>query len=170
MSDNLSLNFGATMALNSGALAAGTTAGTVKTAAAINYVIDGQFFNKAITDNMAITYAGPSVYQAPAGVGGLNGGFTGGVNGSTRLYLLCLTALGTLGIVPGKIVDSAELAGGRVSLDFPDAPAGSCPIGALRVGLTASTTFVPGVTSLAASGVTSSFINLATVPSNPLTV
>lgn len=169
MSDNLSMNAGATWALNSGALAAGTNTGTVKTTAAIAYVVDGQFYSKSITDNMSIAYTGPSVYQAPTGVGSINGAFTGGTNGSTRLYLLVLTSGGTLSIVPGKIVDNVELAAGRVSLDFPDAPLGGCPIGALRVALTAGTTFVPGTTGLSATGVTSSFLNLATVPANPLT-
>ena len=170
MSDNLSMNAGATMALNSGALAAGTTAGTIKTTVAINFLIDGQFYSKAITDNIAISYSGPSVYQAAAGgVGGMNGGFVGGVNGSTRLYLLCLSAAGAVSIVPGAIVDSAELAAGRVSLQFPDCPNGASVFGALRVALTAGTSFVPGTTALAATGVTSSFLNLADVPANPLT-
>lgn len=169
MSDNLSMNFGATMALNSGALAAGTNTGTVQNAALINYLIDGRFYSKAITNNMTIAYTGPSIYQAPTGVGSLNGSFTGGTNGSTRLYLLLLDVSGNLSILPGKIVDTADLAAGRVSLDFPDVPANVCPIGAMRIALTANTTFVPGTTSLAAGGVTASFINLATVPANPLT-
>lgn len=169
MSDNLSMNFGATMALNSGALAAGTNSGTVKTTVAISYLVDGQFYSKAITDNMSVAYTGPSVYQAPTGVGSVNGAFTGGSNGSTRLYLLCLSTAGALSIVPGKIVDTADLAAGRVSLDFPDVPPNLCPIGAMRVALTASTTYVPGTTALAAAGVTASFLNLATVPANPLT-
>lgn len=169
MSDNLSMNAGATWALNSGALAEGTNANTIKTTADINYVVDGRFYSKATTDNIAISYSGPSVYQAPAGVGSLNGAFTGGVNGSTRLYLICLSTAGAVSIVPGPIVDSAELAAGRVGLQFPDAPNGVCPIGAMRIALTQGTTFTPGSVDLSASGVTASFINLATVPANPLT-
>ena len=168
--DNLSLTQGLTVALNSGALAAGTTAGTIKTTAAINYTIDGKFYSKSITDNIAISYSGASVYQAAAGgVQAVNGGFSGGVNGSTRLYNLTLDASGNVGIVPGPIVDSAELAAGRVALQFPDAQAGVCVFGALRIAVTAGTPFVPGTTSLAASGVTASFLNLADAPVNPLT-
>lgn len=170
MSDNLSMNAGATWALNSGALAEGTNANTIQIATAINYLIDGRFYSKSITDNIAISYSGPAVYQAAAGgVQSVNGSFTGGVNGSTRLYLLCLNTSGAVSIVPGPIVDTAELAAGRVALQYPDAPNGVCPIGALRVGLTAGTTFTPGATDLSASGVTASFLNLATVPANPLT-
>ena len=168
--DNLSLSQGFTAALNSGALANGTNAGTVKTTATINFVLDGQFYSKAATDNLSIAYTGPTVYQAPTGVGSVNGGFTGGSNGSTRLYLLCLNSSGTLSVVPGRIVDSAELTAGRAALEFPDTQVtGICPIGALRIAVTAGTTFVPGTTSLAAAGVTASYYNLADVPSNPLT-
>jgi hypothetical protein len=170
MSDNLSMNSGATWALNSGALAEGTGANTIQIATAINYVIDGQFYNKAITDNIAISFSGPTVYQAAAGgVGGMNGGFTGGVNGSTRLYMICLSTAGAVSIVPGPIVDSAELAAGRVALQFPDAPLGVCPVGALRIALTANTVYTPGSVDLSAAGITDSFINLSTVPANPLT-
>lgn len=170
MSDNLSQDSGATFALNSGGLAEGTNANTIQIATAINFVIDGQFYAKAITDNIAISYSGPTVYQAAAGgVGGMNGGFTGGANGSTRLYLICLSTAGAVSIVPGAIVDSAELAAGRVALQFPDAPNGVCPVGALRIALTAGTAFTPGATDLSASGVTDTFYNLASVPANPLT-
>jgi len=170
MSDNLALSQGFTAALNSGALASGTTAGTIKTTVAVTYALDGRFYSKAITDNIAISYSGPSVYQAAAGgVQAVNGSFSGGVNGSTRLYLLTLDASGNVAILPGAIVDSAELAAGRVALQFPDCPNGVCPFGALRIALTAGTAFVPGTTSLAAAGVTSSFYNLADVPATPLT-
>jgi hypothetical protein len=170
MSDNLSLSQGFTAALNSGALAAGTTAGTVKTTVAVTYALDGRFYSKAITDNIAISYSGSSVYQAAAGgIQAVNGAFSGGVNGSTRLYLLNLDASGNVTILPGAIVDSAELAAGRVALQFPDTPNGVCTFGAMRIAVTAGTMFTPGTTSLAASGVTASFINLATAPANPLT-
>ena len=170
MSDNLSLAQGATLCLAAAGLAEGTNANTIQTANAITYTIDGRFYSKAATDNIAISYAGPSVYQAAAGgVQAVNGGFSGGVNGSTRLYLICLDASGNASIVPGQIVDSAELAAGRVALQFPDAPRGVCPIGALRVALTAGTAFTPGSTDLSDTGVTDTFYDLMDVPANPLT-
>lgn len=169
MSDFISPSTGITVALNSGALANGTTAGTVKTTVAINYLLDGTFYQKAITDNMSIAYTGPSVYQAPTGVGTVNGSFTGGTGGATRLYLLMLDAAGNLSVLPGPIANSADLAAGRVSLQFPDEPINTCVIGALRIALTAGTTFVPGTTSLAAAGVTATYLNLGDTPSTPLT-
>lgn len=170
MSDNQSLNRGLTMALNSGGLAEGTNANTIQIAAAVNYVIDGRFYSKAITDNIAISYSGPSVYQAAAGgIQAVNGGFTGGVNGSTRIYGIYLDTAGAVSILPGPIVDNVELANGRIALQWPDAPAGVCPIGALRIGLTAGVAFTPGQVDLSASNVTDTFYNLADMPANPLT-
>lgn len=170
MSDNLSLSQGASIAFSSGALAAGTNAGTIKSTATITFTVDGRFYSKSATDNIAISYSGPSVYQAAAGgVQAVNGSFTGAVGGSTRLYLICLDTSGAVSIVPGKIVNTAELAAGRVSLDYPDTPNLVCAVGAMRVALTAGTAFVPGTTALDASGVTTTFLNLSTVPANPLT-
>ena len=169
MSDNLSNSFGATFTITSGVLAAGTTAGTVKTTAAAAYALDGVHYSKAITDNISIAYTGPEVYQAPTGVGASNGSFTGGVGGATRLYLLCFNAAGTVSVTPGRIVNSADLAAGRVGLDFPDAPYNQCPFGAVRIAVTANTSFIPGTTALNAAGVTTTYLNLAGVPATPLT-
>lgn len=170
MSDNLSLSQGLTVALAAAGLAEGTNANTIKTTNNITFTIDGRFYSKSATDNIAISYTGPSVYQAAAGgIQAVNGSFTGGANGSTRLYLICLNTSGAVSILPGPIVDSAELAAGRVALQYPDDPNGVCCIGALRVALTAGTTFTPGSVDLSASGVTATFYDLADVPCNPLT-
>lgn len=170
MSDNLSLASGATLCLAAAGLAEGTNANTIQTGNNVTYTIDGRFYSKSATDNIAISYAGATVYQAAAGgIQAVNGGFTGGVNGSTRMYLVCLDTAGAVSIVPGQIVDTAELAAGRVALMFPEAPQGVCPIGAMRIALTAGTAFTPGSTDLSASGVTDTFYNLMDVPANPLT-
>jgi len=170
MSDNLSLSQGASMAFSSGAWAEGTNANTIKSTATITYTVDGRFYSKSATDNIAISYSGATVYQAAAGgIQAVNGGFTGGVNGSTRLYLICLDAGGNVSIVPGAIVDNAELAAGRVALAYPDTPNLLCATAALRIALTAGTPFTPGSVDLSASGVTATFYNLSTAPANPLT-
>lgn len=170
MSDNLSLTSGATLCLAAAGLAEGTNANTIQTGNNVTYTIDGRFYSKSATDNIAISYAGATVYQAAAGgIQAVNGGFTGGVNGSTRMYLVCLDTAGAVSIVPGQIVDTAELAAGRVALMFPEAPKDVCPIGAMRIALTAGTAFTPGSTDLSASGVTDTFYSLMDVPANPLT-
>lgn len=169
MSDNLSQNAGATLCLNSAGLAEGTNANTIKTVNNITYTIDGRFYTLSATDNIAISYSGPSVYQAPTGVGTINGSFTGGPGGSTRLYLISLSTAGAVSILPGEIVPTADLTAGFNALEFPDSPIGVCPIGAMRIALTQGTTFTPGSVDLSAAGVTGTFINLCTVPANPLT-
>ena len=168
--DNLSLTQGATLALAAAGLAEGTNANTIKTVNTVPFVLDGRFYSKSATDNIAISYSGATVYQAAAGgIQAVNGGFIGGVNGSTRLYSIFLDASGAVSILPGRIVDNAELSNGRIALEFPDAPKGVCPIGALRVSVTAGTSFVPGQVDLSATGVTATFYDLADIPSNPLT-
>ena len=170
MSYNLEEANGGYLSFTSAGLAEGTNANTIKTTADIVYTIDGRFYTKATTDNIAISYSGPSVYQAAAGgVQAVNGSFTGAVGGSTRLYLICLDTAGAVSIVPGPIVNTADLTAGRVALQYPDDQAGVCVIGAMRIALTAGTTFTPGGTDLSASGVTATFVNLADVPANPIT-
>lgn len=165
--DNLALSQGGNFALNSGALAAGTTAGTIKSTVAINFTINGEFKLKAITDNIAIAYVGADVYSQNSVE--RNGGFTGQVGGSTRLYAIFIDGAGAVSIEPGKIVNTAALAAGTVPLEFPGTQRNKACIGAMRVAVTAGTTFVPGTTALAATGVTASFLNLASVPAEPLT-
>lgn len=164
--DNLALGQGGNVALASGALANGTGAGTIKTTVIIPFFIDGRFLSKAITDNIAIAFVGPDVYSQSATE--RNGGFTGGANGSTRLYGLYLDTAGAVTIVPGPIVDTAKLAAGEVALQYPPVQRGKACFGTLRIAVTSGTTFIPGTTALGAAGVTATYENLATVPAEPL--
>lgn len=166
--DNLQLSQGGCFALASGALAIGTNSGTIKTTVAIPFTIDGVFKSKAITDNIAIAYTGQAgVYSLQNTYS--NGSFVGGANGSTRLYCIFLDAAGAVTIEPGPVVDTAALAAGTASLQFADAKRNKACIGALRIAATAGTTFTPGTTDLAATGITASFLNLSAVPGEPLT-
>jgi hypothetical protein len=165
--DNLALSQGGNLAFTSGALDAGTNAGTIKSTATITYTVNGRFASKAATDNVSIAYTGAAVYSQNAVE--RNGGFTGQTGGSTRLYNIYLDAAGNFSIEPGKIVNTAELAAGVAPLEFAGAQRAKACVGALRVAVTAGTTFVPGTTALNASGVTATFINLSSVPGEPLT-
>ena len=164
--DNLALGQGGNLALASGALANGTNAGTIKTTVIIPYIIDGRFYYKAVTDNIVLAFSGPDVYSQNAIE--KNGGFVGGAGGSTRLYGLYLDTAGAVSIVPSQIVDTAKLAAGEVALQYPAPQRGKVCFGMLRIAVTAGTTFVPGTTGLTATGVTASYINLASVPAEPL--
>lgn len=163
--DNLALGQGGNIALASGALATGTTTSTVKTTVAVPFLIDGLFYSKAITDNMSIAISQNSgVYGDPG-----NGSFTGGANGSTRLYGLFLDTAGALSAVPGPIVDTAALAAGSTPLQFPPVQRKKACIGFVRIALTSGTTFIPGTTLLGAAGVTTTYLNAGSVPAEPLT-
>ncbi len=168
---NITLFNNGNFAFSSGAWAEGTNANTIKSTATITYAINGQFYSKSSTDNIAISYTAPAaIYSAAAGgVATGNGAFTGGANGSTRLYGIYLDTSGAVTIEPGKIVDTAALAAGAVSLEFTPSVKNKCCVAAMRIALTSGTTFTPGSTDLSASGVTATFYNLSTIPAEPLT-
>jgi hypothetical protein len=162
--DNLQLSQGGSMCFTSGALEDGSNAGTISIAAAIVHTIDGQFMtNKAITDNISIAVSMEPVYGQPS-----NGSFTGGSNGSTRLYGLFLDSAGAVSVVPGPIVDTAALAAGEASLQYPPPQRAKACFGMLRIAVTSGTTFIPGTTALDAAGVTNSYLNLSSVPGEPV--
>lgn len=168
--DNLQLSQGGSFNLASGALATATTTSKVKTTANITYTIDGQFYALNATDNhVSLAYTGATVYTAPTGVGANNGTFTGATGGSTRLFGIYLDSTTAASVVPGPIVNTGELTAGTAQLHWPPAVKGKCCIGAVRVALTAGTTFVPGTTLLGASGVTATYYNLSSIPGEPLT-
>jgi hypothetical protein len=162
--DNLALSQGGNLAYTSGALANGTTAGTIKTTVAVTFTVNGVFYSKAITDNIAISYTGPSVYGAAT-----NGSFTGATGGSTRLYGLYMDTAGAVSIEPGPIVNTAELSAGTAALHFPAPKRGLTCFGVMRIAVTANTTFIPGTTALGAAGVTTTYLNLSSIPGEPLT-
>lgn len=162
--DNLSLSHGGDLCFASGAWAEGTNANTIKSTVIVPYVIAGRFYSKAITDNIAISYSGPAVYGANT-----NGAFTGGANGSTRLYAICLDTTGAVSLEVGPVVDTAALAAGAVTLQYPQAPKGKAVTAIMRIAVTAGTTFTPGGTDLSAAGVTATFENVSSIPSSPLT-
>ena len=161
--DNLALSQGGNLAFTSGGLVNGTNAGTIQTGSTITYTVNGEFKSKSATNNVSIAYTGPAVY-GDAG----NGAFTGQVGGSTRLYGVYLDGAGTFSVLPGPIANTAELAAGAVSLQFPGTQRDKTCVGVLRIAVTANTTFVPGTTALDAAGVTRSYLNLSAVPAEPL--
>lgn len=165
--DNLALSQGGSIALGSSVLGSGTTAGTIKTTVTMPYTIDGVFFSKAITDNIAAAVTVPAVMSNGYAV---NGSFTGQIGGSTRLYGLYIDGAGNVTLAPGPVVNSAELAGGNAALMFPGNIRMRAAFGVMRVAVTAGNTFVPGTTALAAAGVTVTFLNLMAFPAEPIKV
>lgn len=165
--DNLQLSQGGCLNLVSAALAA--AAGNVNLNVAVGtngHIIDGQFYTRAANASIAWTVSENSgVYGDPG-----NGSFTGAVGGSTRLFGIFYDTAGNLSVKPGPIVNTAKLAAGEAALQFPAPQKGKVCIGFVRIALTANTTFVPGVTAQNAAGVTATYLNVASIPGEPLKV
>lgn len=100
-----------TRAFTSGALAIGTTKSKVKTAAAINFCIDGIMYLKAATDDLFV-FTDLTVQAA----------------NTTKFYALCLDASGAASIVTGT------------STGLPDIADTLCVVGYVKIVTTAAFT------------------------------
>jgi hypothetical protein len=182
--DNLSLTRGGNFNLNSSVLEAGTTAGTVQTGATSNFVVDGQFYSKAATNNIAVS--------APIGQGSFvsgiadAGSFQAHVANKVAMYGVWLDVAGNAYLTQGPLASVSDLANGVVSLQWAEAPrvypdaqvggiAGAVPkvacIGQIRVAVQAAGggVFVPGTTAWATAGnFTVTFYQLFSVPGDPI--
>jgi len=88
---------------------------------------------------------------------------------TTCLYLVLLDSAGALTVVKGIEVLTADLAAGITVVQFPDAPADLCPIGAFKV-VTSGGTYTGGTTSLADGAVTDTYYDFGGgVAGGPLT-
>lgn len=121
--------------LTAGGLAEGTNAATIKTVNTINYVVDGQLYTKAATDNIAIT---ATAQQAIS---------------TFCLYLVTVNAAGTVTVTKGTEVasDTAVL---------PARPASSAVIGAFKIATDGVTTYTGGTTDNGAAGITDTYYDL----------
>jgi len=128
-----------TRAFTSGTLAIGTTKSKIQTTTIINYCIDGIMYVKAATDDLFVF---TDVTVQPIS--------------TTRHYLLCLDAAGTASIVTGT------------ATTLPDAPAGTCPVGYVKVVTSGAGTFIPATTLLDAAQVTETYVNLSCAPAGAL--
>jgi hypothetical protein len=146
MSYNLEGTNSGFMSLSSGAVAAGTNAGTIQNVAAVNYVFDAVFFQKAITNNIAVTRD----TQVPA--------FTTVPVSSKCNFAFFLDAAGNVTASQGVIVAAGGVA--------PNAPvvSGKTLFAVVSVVTNGSTTFVPGTTAFGAAGITSTFLNVMDMP------
>lgn len=146
---------GGTLCFSKAGVAIGGTASKVKIAApngaGVDYAIDGILYHKADTDDFW-TLSGSVLAVS-----------------SSIIYLLCINAAGTMSIVEGTAVLTADITSGKKPLNWPQPGAAVCPLGAVRVDTNASTTFTPGTTLLSAAGITDTYYDLFAVPDTPLT-
>lgn len=141
MSYNLSQANSGFASLTSGAIAAGTNAGTFKTAATITYTSDGVLKSKSATDNLAFS----SGHTALAG-------------SQACLFGLFLDASGAVSTSQGPIVNADD------PCPVPNAPAANLtPFGLIKVSTSSAQTFTPGTTVLG-TGNTAAYLNISAMP------
>lgn len=165
--DNLALSQGGSLCFNSSALANGTNAGTIRTTATLNYTVDGRFYSKAATDNIAVAVSLPATYGVAT-----NGAFTGGSGGSVRLYGIYIDSAGAISYHPGPVCDATLLAAGQAALQFPSNRKGRACLGVMRVQVNSGVTFVPGTNALSGNASNTglvTYLNLSALPGEPLT-
>ncbi len=151
------------LSLGSAGLAAGTGAGTVKTQAAFAYEIAGRSFNKAATDNIALTPMPKTPAQTALAVPAnrtqvlfLSIDAAGNV-----VYEQARTALVDAGIARG--LGSSGTAAGYTpgAYEWPLESNGYAMFGAVKIATNAAGAFTPGTTSLGAANQTVTFYNCA---------
>jgi hypothetical protein len=89
--------------------------------------------------------------------------------GYTALFLVCVSAAGAITVVKGTEVSNAAITAGTAVLHWPEPTADTCPIGALKIKNASESVFTGGTTLLDASDITTTYYNLFTVPTAPLT-
>ncbi len=143
-----------TAALNSGALAGGSTASQFTNAALINYAIGGRFYSRAIIASQALVIEPNSgiVPTAPNTLQSIPAG-------RACAFAVILDAAGAFTVAQGDIVEAGQMA------PVPQAPANKAIVGAIKVNNASASAFVPGTTAFnVGGGVTTTYINLAQHP------
>lgn len=136
-------------------IATATVTSKAKTVAAVDFVVGGQLFNKAATDNFW-TLAGTTVAIS-----------------SWQKYLLCVDDAGTATVVEctQSTLSAAAVGFGNIAAQAKAQPinpwspiitvlaASRCIFGVLTVATDSTHTFIPGTTLLGAAGITATFID-----------
>jgi hypothetical protein len=146
---------GGTFCASKAGLAEGTNTHTIKTAApngaGVDFGIGGLGYHLADGDNIAMS---DLAVQAEL---------------TTCLYLVCVNSSGTVSMVKGTEILTADLAAGNKVLRWPAPTADTCPIGAIRIEMADGYTFTCGTTDLSATGVTDTYYDfVGGVPDAPL--
>lgn len=146
---------GATESFTKAGLAEGTAANTIKTAApngaGVDFAIGGVAYHKADTDSIAMNALAAQAAD------------------TTCLYLVQIDSAGAVTLKKGVERSNAGLAAGNEVLEWPQADANRCALGAVKVK-TVAVTFTSGTTDLSAAGITATYYDFAGgQPDKPLT-
>ena len=163
MSENLALQRGGNFCLSKVTLAIGSTVTKLTSTSTFTFVIDGRYYTHAALSNNSAAVA----ITKPDGTTDI-GTFTGEVGGSSRIYGVFVNAGGTISVIPGPVVNTLKVTNGEVALEWPAPQRGLAIIAAVRIDVTASTLFTPNVTGFDASGVTDTYYDLFSHPTEPI--
>lgn len=152
MSDNLTNAAGGNQCFVAAQVDIGATPAELETNQAIDYSVDGILYEKGTTASITFSSGHTTVPVS-----------------SSCLFMLVIDSAQAFSTVQGPIVTTADVTAGLHPLEWPPVPDDTAPVGAVRVDTNASTTFVPGTTSLAAAGITDTYYDLAMKPSKPIT-
>lgn len=143
-----------TFAANSGALAGGSTASQFANSVAINYAINGRFFNRGVVASQALVIE-PGTGLVPTAPNALQPIPAG----SACSFAVILDASGAFTVNQGDIVAAGS------PCPVPVAPAGKAIVGAIKVNNAGAGVFTPGATSFnVGGGVTTTYVNLTQHP------
>ena len=124
---------GGTLCFSKAGIAIGTSTAKAKTAApngaGVDFAINGYMYHLADTDDFW-TLSGDTIAIV-----------------SECLFLMCVNASGTMSVVQGDAILTADIDSGKKSLKWPQAGPTVCPIAGLKI-VNTSATFVPGTTAL----------------------
>lgn len=139
---------------NSGAVSAGTNAGTIQTTATVNYSVNGIFRSKAATNNIALPAPSPAGAYTAGAIQSL-------AVGEKALFALYLDAAGNF-----SFAQSAKVAAGEPAPAIAQ-PSDKATVAVFTVTAT-SNPFVPGTTGLGAAGINTVFYNTSVMPGTSL--
>lgn len=147
---------GVTAAFASAGLAEGTNANTFKIAApngaGVDFAIDSLGYHKADTDNIAFSAGHSEIADLYTGI-----------------FLVQVDSGGTVSTKQGTSVLTAKLEVGDEALYFPEADAGKCPLGAIRVKNASGSGWTAAADDLGEASVTDTYYNfVGGVPARPL--
>lgn len=156
-----------TMALGPAGLAIGSTTSKVTLGTTTPYIVDGVFCSKSAAADVwtlpaTVDYIAPGSAAPPVKVSSAFGAATDTVD-STRYFFLGLNAAGTAYTYMSKAPSAAQASQDDTLL--PDFDAGVCILGIVKVTIAAGYVFTPGTTALNAAHVTTTYTNVAMVPS-----
>jgi hypothetical protein len=143
------------MSFGSVGLSAGTTTSKLDLNAAVDFSIDGVMYTSAIADETVITNSDTGVtFDTQAAL-------------TTCLYLVGIDSANAVTVTKGAEIVTADL-GENAALHWPECPANDAPVGAFRVLAASGYTFIAGTTALDATGITTTYYDLSTVPTTAL--